>query len=155
MVVQPSLVAFINQGALSLSTSRSLAMSRLLPSLVAQARERMAPPPVPVPPLLERSQFDSDEAHSEYMRTPPPEALSFGGECGASETECGASWRCYAPRWFMVHDSASGSKKWERAGLPTNPIVVARGKPQDREAKIAQIAQIARYDERDRPGVPT
>ena len=41
-------------------------MSRL-PSLVAQARERTAPPPVP--PLLDRSQFDSDEAHSEYMRT--------------------------------------------------------------------------------------
>ena len=38
-----------------------------LPSLVAQARERTAPPPVP--PLLDRSQFDSDEAHSEYMRT--------------------------------------------------------------------------------------
>ena len=50
----------------AISTSHTPAMSRL-PSLVAQARERTAPPPVP--PLLDRSQFDSDEAHSEYMRT--------------------------------------------------------------------------------------
>ena len=39
----------------------------VLPSLAAQARQRAAPPPVP--PLVDKSEFESDEAYADYMAT--------------------------------------------------------------------------------------
>ena len=39
----------------------------VLPSLVSQARQHTAPPPVP--PLLDKSEFDTNDAYAAYMKT--------------------------------------------------------------------------------------
>ena len=38
----------------------------MMPSLAAQVRRKEPPP---VPPLIDKSEFDSDEAHKAYMAT--------------------------------------------------------------------------------------
>ena len=50
-----------------LSFCLPLRHTSMLPSLAKQAKQRTAPPPVP--PLIDKSEFPSDEAYRAYMKT--------------------------------------------------------------------------------------
>ena len=49
------------------SAHLELAFMSVLPSLAKQARQRTAPPPVP--PLVDKSEFENHEAYKAYMAT--------------------------------------------------------------------------------------